>query len=52
MRVIFWGSGNVAQGFLRRHNVFMQTVEVVGFTDSDKNKWHSYFGTGEGGGIR
>lgn len=43
MKVVFWGVGNVAQRFMRRHQAFMQAVEVVGFTDSEKNKWYSRF---------
>lgn len=43
MKIIFWGSGNVAQRFIKRHEAFVKIVEVVGVTDSNEDKWHSYF---------
>lgn len=42
-KIIFWGSGNVAREFMKRHLSFIQTVKVVGFTDSDEKKWQSCF---------
>lgn len=42
-KIVFWGTGNVASAFIKHHTLFMQAVEVVGFTDSNKNKWGTSF---------
>lgn len=44
-KIIFWGMGNAAKRFISQHAAFMKEVEVVGFTDNDKNKkdkWEGY----------
>lgn len=38
-KFIFWGTGNVARKFVYQHERFMEVVEIVGFTDNDKEKW-------------
>ncbi len=43
MKVIFWGVGNIAREFIKRHEAFLRVVEVVGFTDSDQRKWKNCF---------
>lgn len=40
-KFIFWGTGNVARKFVYQHERFMEAVEIVGFTDNDKEKWDS-----------
>lgn len=42
-KIIFWGTGNIARTFIERHGLFLKSVEIVGFTDNDKNKWGSSF---------
>lgn len=42
-KIIFWGTGNVAEKFIKNHKAFMQEVQVQGFTDSNKNKWGTTF---------
>ena len=43
VEIIFWGTGNVAKKFVRQHELFMQAVKVIGFTDGDENKWNTFF---------
>lgn len=44
IRIIFWGTGNVACTFVKCHEFFMRMVEVVGFADNDENRWNTFFG--------
>lgn len=41
--VIFWGTGNIASKFIDNHKSFIKKINVVGFTDNDKNKWGTFF---------
>lgn len=43
LKIIFWGTGNVACKFIKTHTLFMQASDIVGFTDSDENKWGTFF---------
>lgn len=42
-RVIFWGTGDIAGKFVKLQKKFIQAVNVLGFTDSNKDKWGMVF---------
>lgn len=44
IKIIFWGTGKTAKRFIVNHPIFMKSVHVVGFTDTDSNKWNTFFG--------
>lgn len=38
-KFIFWGTGNVAKKFVKQHKRFLEVVEILGFTDNNKENW-------------
>lgn len=42
IKIIFWGAGKTAIKFITNHPMFMDYVHVIGFTDTDSDKWGTF----------